>query len=569
MSLLYRAIWIDSAPDVPEIGLDRLRSWIKHKTAGSIVVPDEGAVTGAVVVPARSPGEPEQRYEADLRIDRASGTEVVPKALSATFTELRADGTRWDTTLRTWTETHGNGELGWLWVDVECVGLGDHDNVPIAAPRLAVDLIRYGASPIRGPVLLSSMPKAVVGAEAGTRLAELILAPERDIPVVVFSSGGERLAKMPPTHTFEQITQKAADRLAGIAVIYIADDAGCAALTARLGENYGIWGGAFRIYLPGLDLEASSEYLRHRYVRTDRYIRFRDLAANIISRTVGPISSARRPPDSYYTARDMLRMSKSSDWELLARILEEQNDNLAARNASITEDLSHAEEKYMNLVIDLEDSFKEREDLATQLATAQQQIRAQNELLRRNGIADDSWDVHLESDAIPDSADNLSEAAAQAQLYLSDRLVLPEAALRDLDELDATIESKAWGQTAWRGLRALHAYAVDQSNGVCLGSFWDWCAGSMNPLAWPATAKKLSMRESYTVEGNAALRGARVLPVSTTVSRDGEVYMPAHLKISTGGGNLAPRIYFHWDPTESKIHIGFFGPHKYLPNSKT
>src|SRR5207245_11163516 len=127
------------------------------------------------------------------------------------------------------------------------------------------------------------------------------------------------------------------------------------------------------------------------------------------------------------------------------------------------------------------------------------------------------------------------------------------------------VESNAWGQTAWRGFRAWHAYATDQANGANLGSFWDWCSTSMHSLSWPATPKKLSMKESDTVENNAALRDARVLPVSTEVAPDGVIYMPAHLKIATGGGSLAPRIYFHWDAPGGKIHVGFFGPPKYMP----
>lgn len=46
--------------------------------------------------------------------------------------------------------------------------------------------------------------------------------------------------------------------------------------------------------------------------------------------------------------------------------------------------------------------------------------------------------------------------------------------------------------------------------------------------------------------------------------------MESHLKISEGGGNLAPRVYFFDDtdgPTRM-VHIGFVGPHDLVPNSK-
>ncbi|WP_251045631.1 aldehyde dehydrogenase family protein [Arthrobacter sp. ISL-5] len=33
-----------------------------------------------------------------------------------------------------------------------------------------------------------------------------------------------------------------------------------------------------------------------------------------------------------------------------------------------------------------------------------------------------------------------------------------------------------WGNNAWRGLRALMAYAEDRANGWDKGGFWEWCA---------------------------------------------------------------------------------------------
>lgn len=575
LSVVYRAIWSDRQSDVAEFALERLRGWVKEKTAGAIAVPDEGAVVGPVHVPARPPDIPEQAYDADLRIDRATGTGKVVKALSATFSELRPDGSRWDTTLRCWNEaTTGDEPFSRLWVDVECVDTAETDHVTMAAPRLAVDMINKGVRPSRGQTRLHAAPVDVRGAEDGRRLTEAITAEDRDVPFVVFSHDETGLGHLPSSHTFEQITRSAATQLAGVAVVHVADPEACDALTRVLGSSHGLWGGALRVYLPGVDPGASGDFLRHRYVLPDRFVGFPNLAGTIISRTLTSFAAARRPPATYPEARSMLRQAKSSDWENLARLLQEQNDVLAARNASLADDLNQGEERYMSLVIDLEDALKERDELSAQLEKARRQIRHQAELLARNGVRDESWSQAADGAArasreIPETADNLSDAAAKTQLYLTDRLVLPDAALRDLDELDSAIESQAWGQSAWRGFRALHAYAADQANGVGQGSFWDWCARSMSPLAWPAVAKKLSMSESETVEANPTLRAARTLPVSTEVCPDGSIYMPAHLKISAGGGDLAPRIYFHWDPVGLKVHIGYFGPHKHIPNSRS
>jgi hypothetical protein len=47
--------------------------------------------------------------------------------------------------------------------------------------------------------------------------------------------------------------------------------------------------------------------------------------------------------------------------------------------------------------------------------------------------------------------------------------------------------------------------------------------------------------------------------------------MLSHIKVAEGGGPLAPRIYFYDDtrgPT-GIIHVGFFGPHRHMPNKST
>jgi len=47
--------------------------------------------------------------------------------------------------------------------------------------------------------------------------------------------------------------------------------------------------------------------------------------------------------------------------------------------------------------------------------------------------------------------------------------------------------------------------------------------------------------------------------------------MQAQLKIQPGGGQDIPRLYFHDDTkgTTGKIHVGFFGLHYLMPNTKT
>lgn len=170
----------------------------------------------------------------------------------------------------------------------------------------------------------------------------------------------------------------------------------------------------------------------------------------------------------------------------------------------------------------------------------------------------------------PDSAESVSQAVAQAREHLGAWLVVPEEALQMGSELDAVVNARSWGATTWRGLRALAAYARARGEGWDGGGFWEWCA-SGPALGWPATNKKLAMRESSLVEQNEKMLSSRVFPVSREVDPSGRIYMPAHLKVSEGGGPLAPRVYFHDDTGGStgQVHVGMVGPHKLVPNCKT
>jgi hypothetical protein len=67
------------------------------------------------------------------------------------------------------------------------------------------------------------------------------------------------------------------------------------------------------------------------------------------------------------------------------------------------------------------------------------------------------------------------------------------------------------------------------------------------------------------------LRDERIFGVDVRVRADGKVLMPAHCKIAEGGGRLSPRLYFYDDTkgTTKKVHVGFIGPHRHVPNAST
>jgi hypothetical protein len=93
------------------------------------------------------------------------------------------------------------------------------------------------------------------------------------------------------------------------------------------------------------------------------------------------------------------------------------------------------------------------------------------------GLGNLIWGTQHEVTAsILDEVQDTSEAVLAAQTYLSDWLALPDSAARELEDIDKGPNAFAWGNTTWRGLRALAAYAKDRANGWNKGGFWEWCA---------------------------------------------------------------------------------------------
>lgn len=156
-----------------------------------------------------------------------------------------------------------------------------------------------------------------------------------------------------------------------------------------------------------------------------------------------------------------------------------------------------------------------------------------------------------------------SDAVAVARAHLS-RVVIPDAAIAAIGEIDGTPASPAWGRQTWKALRALEAYAHNHAGS---GSFWEWCEHGGHVFAWPASPRKLAMSESDTVQRE--YLEDRRFPVDKRVAADGTIVMLAHCKIAEGGGRLTPRLYFHDDTrgVTGSVHIGFIGPHHLVRNA--
>ena len=267
---------------------------------------------------------------------------------------------------------------------------------------------------------------------------------------------------------------------------------------------------------------------------------------------------ALRAPDGYEAVRAEL-----------ARLEDRRSaENLEAEYRSSLDDQETLRQRLdveQNLRIE---ALADAEAANEELAVLQRQLDTYRRVLDKSGAREHLWcEACAEAEEVPLTADSCADAAVQAQLHLAN-VVIPDTALAHVAAFDAQVESRAWAQTSWRGFRALHSYAADSRR---YKGFWDWCEHSGSPYAWPASPKKLAMSESEGVINSRELRAARTFPISSEAEATGRIVMVAHLKIAEGGGPMAPRIYFHDDtkgPT-GKVHVGYFGPHKHVPNQST
>ncbi|MFT7021335.1 MAG: hypothetical protein ACJA07_000412, partial [Rhodococcus sp. (in: high G+C Gram-positive bacteria)] len=291
MSLVYRAIWRDDLPNASEVAIAAWTGWVDEKTDGALR--PSGAGESAATIVRRG-----DTITVETRLLTAQSEGAIRDVARADLIETAAaGGDRWHTTVRAWT-TDDDPAQGWLWVDVEAVGDIEIGTLGPRAPKLVRSLLDIGVAPRLDDAggVLSTQPRFYRGAQACSDLASMILDPERRLPIVVIAEDPARFAvfrKGP--YTFGSIVSNAARALAGVAAVVAVDAAAADALTAALGERHGVYDGAFRMYLTGLDTSTSTDAWRHRYVTADRYYGSAGTAAHIAARTLAPVSAVRQP----------------------------------------------------------------------------------------------------------------------------------------------------------------------------------------------------------------------------------------------------------------------------------
>ncbi|WP_454198140.1 hypothetical protein [Nocardia sp. Marseille-Q1738] len=309
---------------------------------------------------------------------------------------------------------------------------------------------------------------------------------------------------------------------------------------------------------------------RHWYPLADRYLGRFVSAATMIARLLESISPL-RPSTHHYAAPEPLDELSSigHDIDQFVSYADEEIRRSERTIAELSHRVRELEDRIVDYSIDHQLALEELATVTEESEILHRRVAYYRDLLEMTGQSDDFVTTREAVVTTPAIAANSTDAVEKAQYYLSDRLVIPDSALHDLEKLDAAVNYASLGQLAWKGFRALHAYADALARDPETSSFWYWCKNSHHPLIWPASANKLSMKESNSVHRNEKLRAQRVLPVATEVSENGFIFMEAHLKIAKGGGQLAPRIYFYVDTPRARVHVGYFGPHYNMDNTRS
>ncbi|MGC5629535.1 hypothetical protein ACPYO6_14980 [Georgenia sp. Z1344] len=527
MSVLYLAVWSDVASAREPGTIDGL----KARVAGWVEESDE-------------PG-PLLEGRGEFKVSQGRRRRVSVRSIGSEAFEVIAtdqvpgDSTEWVTTIRVVADDEGIHTLVELSMSSDDLAR----RVSVGRPKIVHELLEAAQKPRTGGsgVLIEPLALPVNGIAV---LTEMLADANRTLPIIVCAE---------PNGSHDGSWLRTAGRIAarseGVAAVITLDRAAVRAFRSQFGP-LSIWDGGVRVYAPGV-VTAESEGWRHRYYLRPRLEESTRATVDRIVYSVSQLSTRRRVPEVF-------------------RVFGVQNglpaDVLDGMIPS--RDLLDAREHWE---FELEMARDEQSALERELVSTNGHLARLKKALIDSGQSQLLWGTqHEEAGSVPDEVQDTSEAAMAAQAYLSEWLVLPDSAIRELDDIDTAPEAYNWGNKTWRGLRALAAYAEDRAGGWDRGGFWDWCA-SGPLLGWPATSKKLSMTESETVQNNERLSKARVFGVDPNIDPSGETTMLAHLKISEGGGSLAPRVYFYDDtngPTK-KVHVGLVGPHYLVPNKST
>jgi hypothetical protein len=523
MALIWRSIFNVGALDSEARGASLVADWLRWKLKDpGLELPLDGSVLA----------DP-SGWEITGRLGRQDATWVLRARL------FERSG---DQELRTTVTFHSQ----WAWIDLErwSTDAFVESWVPIA-PGIVRTILHAGDCG-RGPTALPAKPQ-LLNAQDGGALAEQLLAPDREIPVVLVSPTRDELeGDIQPAIARAIEVQR---RLHGIAPVVILGHGAVTSFSQsmheRLGDGFDVYGGAIRTYLPGLDEDDWPG--RHRFVAFSRFrARPFNITADIVAAAIQRGACAQPPPSEWRQSLQKLiePVDSVGDDEFLhemeaelARVERQRDQERSSRVRA-----EQALEAERDAAADTE---TENDDLRRRIAYLETELKKRGTPAGPTPVQDD-FEPDFCAEIPIETAERLSH------------VIFPESQWDDADDLDRHM-SAAWAKRSWRAMIALETYAQAKLDGDFSGNFRDYCQQGGQHAIPP---KMLTLKESETTDNNSRFRQLRTLPIDPAVCGETQIYMPAHVKI-VPGGSPAPRIHFYDDTSGStgKVHIGYFGDH--------
>lgn len=284
----------------------------------------------------------------------------------------------------------------------------------ISVPRVIGDLIRSPGLHDYG-VALTDLPSALISDDELSRLILLLESRHRTHPVVVFSSwaGIDALKD----------AREAAQRLAGLAHVYVLTDHQSWLLTERLGREFSVWKGAIRTYYPGFNPlvdevtqhpPATREWLSARFGSLDRF--YAVLVRAFATRTIRDVSLEDTLP-SFRAVKQAILQKQIAHLSSASKKKSEREQLLEQNNALLKQQIQEKTEEFNFADAEVKQAEAERDQYRSQLSSLRGKIDSLEQRIGRTAL-------QIE---YPDSFDSLDEWALK---HLAGRLILLNRAVR-------------------------------------------------------------------------------------------------------------------------------------------
>lgn len=402
----------------------------------------------------------------------------------------------------------------------------------VRAPRVVQLILESSDAWTFHDIPSRTQPLQIRGAQGGSRLSQLIWDPSRSVPVISIANDVDE--SLP-----RGIEDDLARELAGLAIVAEVDPAAASQVTRERGSEWSCFGGAIRLYWPGITAESNPQ-------SNPLW-----MASQLASRTASD-------PEASRLIRDQLRrqvfeqsaiampqaplvqeIRTSARAEQLEKLVMEiaEKEGLAQE---ILADGSKAEDQVNRLQEALNRQANEIDDLKEQI----EQLRQSNKQLMQSQV----WKAASVDDIAPSIETppvTVAEAISRAREELEDTLVFGNAVEDSVDGLAADAGPP---HKVLEYLRKLAELTEARREGP-LGQ---------DAIKWLNGKNVEASGESETVKNSGQERRKRTWDDGNGRPR----FFEHHLKPSTAtSGDKCVRIYFDFDEPTGRTVVGWVGQH--------